>query len=614
MSYSDYWRVNKSSLDYIELANVIRSVRKVIGCMRINADVVWRGMPTDTGVMVELPSYLAQGTYPIPGKTMDVITGFAIHNAMHIKEHSRQVRRNVSLLFPKMEDKRLFHLLVDTGEDIHVDGITAMAGITGKYVQQAREWWNERAGLDFIGPPHPERLLGLWAHMILDIIFSTMTGDTLTCLEKVVSVSASKKESSEGIDIETLIEALSNSGATKLSLYGEVLSMSEAYLEPLGLLLSKTEEIVNGDFASRILCYTELWNRLGATFSDWLVDLDEAKSSEELLSTHPYIFGGGGPGGELPTDLANAVEEALAKEAEDITIQIEAALSSLKGGNEAKYLLYPAVWEVSCEPSEVHPDQALVHKLRNILRAQKEAATRMNRGLVSGKLDAQKLYRAYTTGRTFKRKEYFPMLNQWTIVMLLDASGSMEGKWGMVGRCCSALAEALGEYNTVRVYAYSQTYRETINICILTDLLHDGGHLCTITPGGCTPTGEALIATALKMPQGNNRRLILHLTDGLWNSGVDVWYGLEFCAKKQIEVITLGYGSSSRRAFELQYGNNFEMIDSLEELPHVVESLLRRKLLGFPNLMDFQRVMEQIGVAERAIELPGFTIVGGAQV
>jgi len=37
MSYSEYWRVNKSVIDYIELANALRALRKIVAVMDVDA-------------------------------------------------------------------------------------------------------------------------------------------------------------------------------------------------------------------------------------------------------------------------------------------------------------------------------------------------------------------------------------------------------------------------------------------------------------------------------------------------------------------------------------------------------------------------------------------------
>ena len=161
-------------------------------------------------------------------------------------------------------------------------------------------------------------------------------------------------------------------------------------------------------------------------------------------------------------------------------------------------------------------------------------------------------------------------------MLLLDASGSVAWCWEFLEGIYSAIVEVLTQSNaTVEVIAY----REKDMICELTCVFRNNS-LYTLFPSGATPTGEAVIAAGMMMPQ-KGRRLMIHLTDGLWNTGVDTWYGLEFCRRQNIDVVTLGFGSAEE-ALQIQYGKEFELVRSIDDLPKALETLLRHKLLGRP--------------------------------
>jgi len=139
MSYSEYWRVNKSVIDYIELANALRALRKIVAVMDVDAEVVWAGMPCNANKKIELPAVLAKGDYPIPSDKMDVLVGLNVHESFHYLEDSEHAWGYLSHTFLGMKDKALLGKLFEAGEDIHVDGTAIRRGVPGEIMSRSHE-------------------------------------------------------------------------------------------------------------------------------------------------------------------------------------------------------------------------------------------------------------------------------------------------------------------------------------------------------------------------------------------------------------------------------------------------------------------------------------------
>jgi Mg-chelatase subunit ChlD len=395
--------------------------------------------------------------------------------------------------------------------------------------------------------------------IVLDSIFPNTAPEKLDVLQ-----SFSKKQN---VNLKLLIEALCcGNKALELELHKIFAKIPPEYEEPLELLLSKTQEIVDGNPTERAVLYGSLWSRLEKHF----IKLEgENQKINKMTENGPAS---GDLAWELLPELAEMVGQTLACDAQDIDSLIENSLKSV-GGESRKWLLFPTVYKHSTEPCRTSSNPELARRLREIFRLQQEETLRVNRGLRSGKIDGRKLYRVPTTGMSFKRKE-FMQDNRWNIAVLIDASSSMKVHWELAESTYATLIEAWRDHNNkLEMFAYTESQQT----CTITKLFYNG-RLFATTPGGCTPSGQAVIATALLMPRGS-RKLILHITDGITNVGVEIGFALKFCENEKIDLVTIGTGEVITKLRD-KYGNDhFEILDSIEQLPGVIETLLRRRLL-----------------------------------
>jgi hypothetical protein len=144
-------------------------------------------------------------------------------------------------------------------------------------------------------------------------------------------------------------------------------------------------------------------------------------------------------------------------------------------------------------------------------------------------------------------------------------------KWRMVENTVSTLHRALKGYrNSLSAYAYF----EIDGICMVSSLLKDD-KVFSVPPCGQTASGQAIIASALFMPKNKRRRLLIHITDGESNIGLNVPAAIEYCRTQNIHLVTLGCGCRDLNAMQAQYGNTIEFIGGFRMLPQAIERLLR---------------------------------------
>jgi hypothetical protein len=544
MNYSDYWRINKSSVEPVELANALKGVQKVVGHLGVKAEVMWTELPSGREERIELPLSLVSREYPISLEKMDVIVGTAVHQAIHILENSEQVRDYLS----SMGDEPSLQKFIEMGEDIHVDGLAKKKGLFGNYVQKLRAWWLNETGLNinYSLSFSLDTLFEIWGHIILDKVLPSVPQERLKDWAKLTPQ----------MDIELLVEVLCCGNEYAGLRVEEILrSIPKQSLEPLKLLLSRTFEILEYGPVGRASCYRSLWAELQQFFEE-----REDRTSLPMSPSYREESVSGSP----------MAERISGRETDELASQIKDALNQV--GEKRSWLLFPTVLENSQQPAEAIPNLELARRLREVFHFHQEENSRVNRGLRGGKIDGRRLHRVYTTGLLFKQKERILQDNRWNITLLLDASGSMVENWDMVESIYVALAGALKEKrHKLEILAYKELNAN----CVITKLL-DGEATFTTAPAGNTPSGQAIIATALKLPKVK-RRLILHFTDGFSNVGLDVSRALDFCQLEGIELFTLGLGNELE-VFLKKYKRNFNLVESIEQLPSILASMLREKL------------------------------------
>ncbi|HBQ29137.1 hypothetical protein HX99_06005 [Peptococcaceae bacterium SCADC1_2_3] len=536
--YSDFWRKNKSNLEAEELANILRALRKVAGHIGMNVgNVEWAGLPGRErvqGVITLDPSFVIRD-YPLPPGKMDVLVGIVVHEAYRNREWSDLVWSKIEAISPKISylDKDLLWKMFLTGENIYLNKL-AEKNTLGLYVQKARKVLFAPAAKDYSLSPTAPALFDLWWRKVLDAY--------------------------------------------------EAENINSLYLEPLNKLVARTDDLVCiGDekisvsekCRQRSVFYLSLWEEIKALiipwkkekityFATWKEDGDK-KEKEKVKKKK------GTPTAKKPISLqlGAEIEESLAVGSSDITPLVKAICG------EAENVIRTTVWDFTI-PAHPMIDPYLVARLKAVFQTYAHRVKVVNRGLKNGSIDQRRLYRAHISGNCFMLKQFIPE-EAWNITLLIDASQSMAGpKWQLVENTISSLFKALeGQKNKLQAYGYL----EHDGVCIVSELLRRG-KLYSLPPHGRTPSGQAIIAAALLMPKEKKQRLIIHITDGESNCGCDVEYGLKYCKKERIDLVTLGCGYKDKDVLVKQYGKHLQFLDYFEQLPKALEALLRRKLLA----------------------------------
>jgi Mg-chelatase subunit ChlD len=569
---SDRWRVNKSLSKHIELANTLRAMRKIFGYLDFGVKVVWSGMSTNKEFnLIELPPSLVSGKYPIPGDNMDILIGYGIHESMHIVENSRYVRDYHYRKHNDQQEQNLVLQLVEICEDIHIDGVARKKGMLGNYVQKYRQWWNDYDTSELSKAlPSLEQVLEGFLDIILDISYPNTSHLDLEPLKQI--------KKTDEINTNKLADILCAGDKTlKFAFHHVFVDILPECEKPLKAMLLNTYDIIENNPRDRALLYDDIWSTWGHLFIKWRNDiiafegaLDKDTSDTPITYSQAAFL----PDGGLSPELAAEVNKNLADNEDDYNTLLESSLGSV-GGENLKWALFPTDYKVSDIPCKTPPDIQLAQTLKDIFTLQQNEAKKISRGLDSGKIDKRKLYRIATTELIFKEKEYDKQAS-WDITILVDASSSMAPSWELIESIFATLVKAWQSHkNTLNLYAYA----EKKGTSVITNLLHNN-KLFTIVPSGNTPSGQAIISTAMLIPKGN-RRMLLHITDGKINVGVDIDFAIKFCEKERIDLLTIGTGMLDIIELHKRYGDDrFQIINTLNELPDVLTYLFRKKLLG----------------------------------
>ncbi len=544
---SEFWRVNVSHLEATELANLLRALRKVAGSLGRNVgDVIYAGMSMSPGAIVVDPEPIL-GRYPVNPWQVDHLVGVVVHEALHRTEWSDLVWEGVKHVRPDLSPRQkvILSKIIQVGEDIYVDSISERS-ILGLYTRKAR-----RVAMR-------EMELGLYG-----------TGVTLDKLLQLWWSRAWGREISEA----------------DLVCYGDVLAVLEGITPRLRAVMDSKKGVIERCDLRREI-YLQALEGIRDTVASWkIVDkvvpwslLSDMPLKEEKASS--------GRGAQIDPATFLEIEARMAESSGDLTSVIRSVVD-----DPEQEILPTRLWNYHMPTLSV-VDRHQATRLKTIMQCYADRKVLVSRGLTSGKVDRKRLYRAPISGACFLDKQKIPDAS-WSICLLIDASGSMGrgNSWRLVESTVATLHEALrGSTTRLQVWAYYESH----SVCVLTSLLR-GNELMSVSPIGETPSGQALIAAAYMLPKDKKRKMIIHITDGASNAGCDVRYGIDYCDKQNIRLITLGCGLEDRQVMLEQYGRSVQFIDHLSQLPSALEKLLKWAFLyGFRGKSNVPRGLERV--------------------
>jgi uncharacterized protein YegL/plasmid maintenance system antidote protein VapI len=540
---SEFWRRNKSPVESRELANLLLSIRKIVRFIGPNVgSIIWSGMKSANGASdINLNPSLVVGSYPVPGGKTDYAIGVVVKEAYKQIEWSERAINLVGQKLTKISSDHTYRLkkFLEMTEQIYLD-LVANRSVLGLYAEKYRQVKFKEARYNFVQPPTVDELLHLWW---------MMAADRNGCKYK-----------------EEFTNAM-------YGFYGY--NLENYYKEPLRLLNSivrqlmeecpKIQSIVDR-CEYRASLYLEIWDEFLKATKFWITDIGDSTYMPKALDVDDILDGKLGE--DLKPILAVIAKEieALLQQNQDLTEEVRLI------ANDDSELVPIEISDIVL-PLQEPVDRDLVQKLHLALQSHSKKRNIISRGMKSGKIDARRLYRAPTTGEIFcYKKSKYEMEND--LILLVDASGSMGGpKWKTMQKIFSALFHVVRSFNkNTRVFAYN----ESRSICYLTELTSQKEGIYTVLPQGKTASGEAIIATVLMLKRRMRTPFIIHLTDGASNWGSQVKYATDFCKKKKIKLMTLGFGceKDNKTALRKEYGEQVEFVDTLQELPKKLVKLL----------------------------------------
>ena len=565
---SEYWRKNTSAQEAVELANLLRALCKVAGHLGQNVGPIeYAGMSRPGAATIVLEPGMVMGQYPIPPEKTDYLVGMVTHKALHRIEWSDRIWKLLEPLFEELSPlaRVKFQKIIHTGEDIYVD-LVADRTVFGLYTPKMRK-------------------------------------DALEA--------AKRRLRADEISVDGLVYRWrahtwgKGSDGREVSVYGEALRTLARLTEALRQVCRMNKGI-SARCQQRADCYMDAWRQLEKPLSSW-------KVVDKRLHYYAPRAGTGWAGENsgthrqeantpLSNRLAQQVQVVLARHATDVTPIIQQIVGY---GNDE--VVPTSRWDFN-QPAHPVIDRRLVSRLKMVFRNYSARKTVLNRGLLSGKVDGRRLYRAPVTGQCFQQVDRLPELD-WNVALLMDATGSMRGnKWRRVENTVANLHQAfLGFRNHLQAYAYF----EMDGVCMISQLIKER-RLFSVPPHGQTASGQAILAVAYFMSKKRQRNLLIHVTDGKSNFGCKVQYGIDYCREQNIHLVTLGCGCQDREAMRLQYGNTLQFLDHFGQLPQAMERLFRWTFLyGTRGRKSWMNRCEYLKEGQTAfIEKRKATIVG----
>jgi hypothetical protein len=564
-AYSRYWRKNYSHLEATELTTVLAAMRKVAAHIGRNVKpVYWRGMSASPTDSIVLNPDAVQGTYPVPFQKIDVLVGEVVREGFLCIEWSDwvtdQVVRKTS--FPLEWMKDYLSSFISVAEDLYIDervGPTVWRLYLSKY-------WKSIAGKlerDPSLPPSASSLACVWRKRLF---LQTLPPHLHHYYDDLVNILTQYSDAIRQVkNLSTITERRTRRVEIYLEIWGRISSIIMEWETPpfypegvniydegnpnkaeIPELKEKKEENSDGDS-------------------------DDAKEKEEES-----------PG--LEEELAAEISSRLDEGTSDLTEHLSVIL------NDPQTQQMNTIFSRAVARCNVSADQSQVRRLKRIFQKQQAFIRRSKkRGIIRnvdmGKIDARRLYRVpLSDGKIFKRRDISGTDYSWNINIVADASASMAGKkatdrpWQAAEKTFVSLTEAAkGFSNHLEVFGYQEQTRQ----CNLLRLYQEG-ELYTIEPSGRTPTGQAIMAAAMLMKKDDRRKMIIHITDGAANCGINVLEAIEYCQKNKIELITIGCGCNLQtKQFLLErypHGTVY-LMDDIRNLSKGLENLFRDKLL-----------------------------------
>lgn len=267
--------------------------------------------------------------------------------------------------------------------------------------------------------------------------------------------------------------------------------------------------------------------------------------------------------GKLSYDEAVAVDDAETSERKDMG----SLLRREAGLRRQVFISQKAEYDYASHLTVRERTRKEAQQMRAALRKIDEVGARWRYGTNEGKLDTRRLAKATTGKESLYRRRDSRGRPATALLLLLDVSGSMDGRLGDVADAAAIFSEAL---RGMGIWYEIDTYTCGAALC---DVSHgcdyyrpDAGlsapgytiigssnqalSLRRVGAGGGTPSGAAIATACYRIRnRPEKRRLVIHFTDGLPDSDYDVAMALDYARRLGVDVLTISVCSDQSHLY-----------------------------------------------------------------
>jgi|TARA_Y100000310_G_scaffold332145_1_gene407172 hypothetical protein len=569
---SSEWRITRSKNQVIELANVLASLKKVIGGISPNTEnIVFDGMSYNTGdgktIAID-KKFAINPESPLPDNQFDILVGLASHEAGH---------SNAGIMWPRcLHDTADRHKSSDqfgpddflsTAEEIYVDQMICKSfPVNYQYLSLAR--------LAYSSPTiNTDNINQVWLNKA---VYNIQPGDT----------------PADHAAVHTILDSLTQELSTReLDIYQRHELYEKVYDAILSLLdVQQTKDNLSepskGQMPDSLKDQFEPSDTPINSGSEPENTEDEDSENEEsnkpqepdnkepeLEDSSSFHNSQGDDHNNYDLDkdqeLIEQVEKAIESGIQEISEELSKQVEDLDINPKDKEIIRDVldktdiIWQkAESEESNFILVPSFLKQLEWVNRIKNTFLKERIRGEPEGILDRRRLHRMLVSPNIYK-KNHTRDRQKLDLVLLLDASGSMNSqKHREIYRAAEALYKIVPE---AKVYSYG-TYGDLI----INNLVWDNKFHHVETYGG-TPSGAALMATGLQNPNS----LIIHFTDGGQNGALNVQRAstvLEAKSPKtQIVNILLNDGGHIPGYDDLPDNSITQHINSVDEFPAILK-------------------------------------------
>jgi len=541
------WRITGSTVKEVDLANAQTSLQNLADAglaqnKRKPLPVSWgsksmsnqQAITLDLGMLKDLPN-------PIPSQAMDAITGHAIHEETHVVADYGPIEANCIL-----------EAVTRLGEEVFVDRASEhyFGPVAREYVRRARDYtleqgteeeklkpvtsafdaWLKEAVYNYPPGSYPSALsatdticlqilTGLSKSLVTKPLDQLQAPQRRDLYHKVATILTKLLDQAEDTRVDSVRDAEATKSTPKptgKSLVDGKQRRPTSKSKPSKEVQEETERLQTLIGESTTPLTERLAEALGAAKEPHET---KVKTAEEEL---------------LIGKLATAISDHIEAQTKDLQGEVAQLLEEAELRNENRVaVLYKKPVKDAVRDSSW--DKKLFTKLQWIRNLKNLVSQQTLRAESYGSLDATRLYRGAIDGLAFKQRRKISVAKT-DITCLLDASGSMHSN-KHIYICANTLHRVLPETQIL-------SYASTGDTCFL-NLHTQGRNLPTVVePSGGTPSGRALLGTAIKHPKG----LIVHFTDGGSNDDLSTKEACRVLAKTHPKLkvldICLGHGGA----------------------------------------------------------------------